>query len=128
MTIGLCDTSALIGRESRAVDLEDLSMDLAVSVVVLGELRMGVLTATTAESRAVRLATYEIASSLAPVPIDRSVAEAWASLVAGLREAGARMDGNDSWIAATALAHGMTLITQDDDFDVVPGLAVVRLA
>ncbi|MGH9168750.1 MAG: PIN domain-containing protein [Acidimicrobiia bacterium] len=34
---------------------------------------------------------------------------------------------NDSWIAATALAHGMVVVTQDDDFDVVHDLAVVKV-
>ena len=34
---------------------------------------------------------------------------------------------NDSWIAATALAHGLPVATQDDDYDQVPGLQVVKL-
>jgi predicted nucleic acid-binding protein len=34
---------------------------------------------------------------------------------------------NDSWIAATAIAHGLPVATQDDDYDEVPGLEVVKL-
>lgn len=34
---------------------------------------------------------------------------------------------NDSWIAATAIAHGIPVATQDDDYDDVPGLDVVKL-
>jgi len=34
---------------------------------------------------------------------------------------------NDSWIAATALAHDLTVTTQDDDYDDVPGLQVVKV-
>jgi predicted nucleic acid-binding protein len=34
---------------------------------------------------------------------------------------------NDSWIAATALAAGVPVVTQDADYDDVPGLAVIRV-
>ena len=34
---------------------------------------------------------------------------------------------NDSWIAATALARGMPVVTQDSDYDDVPGLRVVKV-
>jgi predicted nucleic acid-binding protein len=33
---------------------------------------------------------------------------------------------NDSWIAATAMAHGVPVVTQDDGFPDVEGLDVVR--
>jgi hypothetical protein len=125
MIPGLVDTSVFVGSESRGIDLESVGLDLSVSAVVLGELRLGVLNATTVEARSMRLATYEVAASLAPVPVDRMVAEAWAELVGALRELGERLEINDSWIAATALAHGMTVVTQDADFEVVPGLDVL---
>ena len=37
------------------------------------------------------------------------------------------MPVNDSWIAATAMAHGLPVVTQDDDYVAVPGLAVIRV-
>lgn len=40
-----------------------------------------------------------------------------------LRDAGRRMPLNDSWIAATALAHAIPVVSQDEDYDDVPGLA-----
>jgi hypothetical protein len=55
------------------------------------------------------------------------VATAWAELVATLRTIGRSMKLNDSWIAATALAHELPVATQDADFDHVPGLNVIRL-
>ncbi|MGH3889458.1 MAG: PIN domain-containing protein [Pseudonocardiaceae bacterium] len=48
-------------------------------------------------------------------------------LRAQLRQRGRRMPLNDSWIAATAIAHGLPVATQDDDYDEVPGLEVVKL-
>lgn len=38
-----------------------------------------------------------------------------------------RIPLNDSWIAATAIAHRLPVATQDDDYDDVPGLEVVKL-
>ena len=37
------------------------------------------------------------------------------------------MPVNDSWIAATAISLGVPVVTQDDDYVEVPGLAVVHV-
>jgi predicted nucleic acid-binding protein len=37
------------------------------------------------------------------------------------------MPVNDSWIAATAIALGVPVVTQDDDYPPLPGLAVIRV-
>lgn len=100
---------------------------LAVSVVTVGELRAGALVARDTATRARRMATLHLAESLEPLPIDDGVAGAWAALRVALREAGRRMPVNDSWVAATALAHGIAVATQDTDYDDAPGLEVVRL-
>jgi predicted nucleic acid-binding protein len=55
------------------------------------------------------------------------VATAWAELRVALRDAGKRMPVNDSWIAATALANRFAVVAQDDDYDAVPGLTVIRV-
>ena len=34
-----------------------------------------------------------------------------------------RVNVNDIWIAATAAAHEIPVLTQDDDFDVLNGIA-----
>lgn len=101
--------------------------ELMVSVVTVGELRAGVLAATDLITRDRRLATLVDALQLDPLPIDQSVAEAWARLRLLLRDAGLRMPVNDSWIAATAIALGVPVVTQDDDYIEVPGLSVLRV-
>ena len=60
-------------------------------------------------------------------PVDGAVASAWARLRVDLRELGRRMGGNDAWIAATAIALAVPLVTQDDGFEDVPGLQVIRV-
>jgi predicted nucleic acid-binding protein len=67
------------------------------------------------------------AETFDPVPVDDEVAHAWAGLRVAMAELGRRMPVNDSWIAATAVHLGLPVATQDDDYDDVPGLEVIRL-
>ena len=128
MTKGLADTSLFIAREAgRALHQKRIPEHLAVSVVTAAELRAGVLVADEVAIRAARLRTLEFVRGLDPLPIDESVAEAWALLRVSLRAAGVRMKANDAWIAATALAHGLPVVTQDADFNGVPGLSVIKV-
>ena len=125
---GLADTSVFIARETgRPIVEESLPGELAVSVITVGELRAGVLVAADTHSRDRRLATLAAALSLQPVPIDDRVAAAWARLRVVLRDQGLRMPVNDSWIAATAMALNVAIVTQDDDFPLVDELEVIRV-
>ena len=128
VTGALVDTSVLIATESgRRVDASAIPDIVAISTVTLGELRLGVLSVVDPEVLNTRLATYTAALLFAPLAVDEAVANAWAQMQARLRAAGRRMPVNDSWIAAIALAHGLPLLTMDDDYDVVDGLEVVML-
>lgn len=128
MSRGLADTSVFIARESgRPLDAGALPDELAVSVITIGELRAGVLAAGDVDARDRRLATLTAALELDPVPVDESVAAEWARLRVLLRNSGQRMPVNDSWIAATALALGVTVVTQDADFPDLDGLHVTRV-
>lgn len=128
MSRGLADTSVFIARESgRPLDTEALPDELAVSVITIGELRSGVLAASTVDVRARRLATLTAAMQLDPVPVDEAVADQWARLRVELRDRGLRMPVNDSWIAATARALGIPVVTQDDDFPDLDRLTVTRV-
>jgi predicted nucleic acid-binding protein len=125
---GLADTSVFIARESgRPLDAEAFPDELAVSVITIGELRAGVLAASTLEARDRRLATLTAALRLDPIPVDEAVAAEWARLRVLLRDSGQRMPVNDSWIAATALVLGVPVVTQDDDFPEIVDLIVTRV-
>ena len=116
-----------IEREAgRGVDLGAVPAEVAISVVTVGELWAGVLAATDTATRAIRMRTLADASDLVVVEVDAEVARAWAVLRVALRDAGRTLRTNDSWIAATALALDVPVVTQDSDFDGVPGLRVVR--
>jgi predicted nucleic acid-binding protein len=125
---GLADTSVFIARESgRPINADALPDELAVSVITISELRAGVLAADNVADRNRRLATLTAALQLDPVPVDEAVAAEWARLRVLLRDSARRMPVNDSWIAATALALGVPVVTQDDDFPDLPDLDVIRV-
>lgn len=48
-------------------------------------------------------------------------------LVSKLRAAKLRVPINDSWIAATAVAHGIAILTQDNDYAAMPDVEVITI-
>ena len=128
MSDAIVDTSVLIAREvGRPILVRELPARLAVSIITIGELRSGVLAAEDLPTRDRRLATLLDALQLDAIPVDGVVAEAWARLRQDLREGGLRMPVNDSWIAATAIALRVPVVTQDGDYAGVPGLEVIHV-
>jgi predicted nucleic acid-binding protein len=129
----LVDTNVLSELRRREPDPNVVSwlerrpaMTLYLSVLTLGELRRGV-EALPAGARKRRLADWldvELPSFFAGrvLPIDARVADRWGHLVA---QAGRPFPAIDSLLAATALTHGLTLVTRNvRDFEYA-GLAVV---
>jgi len=125
--VGLADTSLFIAAEQGRQLTGTPPERVQVSVITIGELRLGVLAATNSRIRAKRLVTLSHAEALSPLPVDDKVAHAWAALRVALRDSGLRMPLNDSWIAATAIARKLAVVAQDSDYDGVPGLQVVRV-
>ncbi|HSO70938.1 MAG TPA: type II toxin-antitoxin system VapC family toxin [Arachnia sp.] len=128
MSAGLLDTSVWIaGEVGRSLETAMLPDDAYVCVVTLAELQAGVLAASDTRTRAARLATVERLAGLEPLLVDSTAARHWASLRVQLHEAGRSMGGNDLWIAAVALAHGLPVVTQDPGFDVLAELGALEV-
>ena len=125
--LALADTSVFIAIEQERPLSTSPPDEVAVSVITVGELRLGVLAAVDGPTRARRLETLSRAEAFDPLPIDDAVARAWAALRLALRDQGKRMPLNDSWIAATAIANRLPVVSQDGDYDGVPGLHVIRV-
>ncbi len=120
----------IAGETGRSFDEQQLPDESAVSVVTLAELHTGILAATDTDTRAARMATLDIVADMQILPIDESAAIAWARLRTHLADLGRRVNVNDLWIAATALANGLPVVSQDADFDPldgVAGLSVIRV-
>jgi predicted nucleic acid-binding protein len=123
----LADTSAFIALEHARPLRAPMPEQLAVSCVTIGELIAGLLVAPTPSEQDRRLRTLLQANRLRPLRVDGQVAQAWAELRGVLRGSKRALDTNDSWIAATAIAHRLPLATQDDDYAHIPGLELILL-
>ena len=124
----LADTSVFVGIEAARFDVARFAdFEWGISAVTLGELRLGVLQAQSPEAASRRLSTYQLAQRFEALPIDGAVSDAWALLVSQLRATGRRVPINDGWIAATAIAHRVPIVTEDADYDTMPDVEVIRL-
>jgi predicted nucleic acid-binding protein len=104
--------------------------EAAVCVITVAELHAGVLAAPDTATRVRRLATLAAISDIRTLPVDEAAARAWSYMRVHLAETGRRVRINDLWIAAVAVASGLAVVTQDDDFEPVrgvSGLDVIRV-
>lgn len=125
---GLLDTSVFIAAEAgRRLDVQRLPDESAVSVVTVAELEAGVLIADDVDVRARRLATLAAVRDIELLPVDEHAASMWARMRVHLATSGRRVNVNDLWIAATAASRGLPVVTQDDDFGPVEGVAGLQV-
>jgi len=127
----LIDASILIEAERGRLDLEPhvaLRPEEAsfLSVITASELLHGVCRATQPEVRARRSAFVEgILERFPLLSVDLATARAHAQLWAELMAQGTLIGPHDLWLAATCIAHGLTMITANvREFTRVPGLVV----
>jgi len=129
---GLLDTSVFIAREDGR-ELSELPDRVAVSVVTIGELQLGVLNAADQAVRARRADTLALARAADPIPISEAVMVSWARLVADCKAAGIQraVKLTDALIAATAVEHGLPVVTQDGDYEKIakahPALSIASV-
>lgn len=100
--------------------------ELAVDPVILGEIRFGILLLPRGRRRS-RLERWfdDGIQRLQCIPWEASTGLRWAELLATLRAQGRAMPIKDSFIAATALAHDLAVVTLSRrDFDAV-GVIVI---
>jgi predicted nucleic acid-binding protein len=98
---------------------------LAVSFMTLGELEEGMLRAGWGPARRARLGT--MLRSYVILHSDLALCTRWAEVRVQRRHR--PIDSTDAWIAATALTHGLKLITHNPaDFRGIPGLTVITEA
>lgn len=127
MSRAIADTSVFIAREAGR-PLGVLPDEIAVSVITAAELELGVLRAGDPATRATRLATLSRVRAAYPLlAIDDATASCFARLADEQLRAGRRPRRHDTWIAATALRHGVAIVTQDADFGAFESAHVIRV-
>ncbi len=95
--------------------LQENEDDLVIDSIVLGEILLGILKVPPGRKRLLLEDWFEKGvSRLACIPWTAATAERWAHLVTKLRKAGLNTPIADTMIAATALAHGLTVATRNE--------------
>ncbi len=98
---------------------------VAMSLITFGELRYG---AEKSRQRAEALAILDSLQALIPVVApDAAVGASYGVIRAQLERAGTPIGNNDLWIAAHALALGVTLVSNNTrEFERVPNLKLAN--
>ena len=88
--------------------------DIVIDPIILGELRFGILLLPRSKKRTALERWFDTGiERLHCLTWEADTALTWAQLLARLRAAGRSMPTKDSLIAATALAHGLTVVTRN---------------
>ncbi|MFH1141112.1 MAG: type II toxin-antitoxin system VapC family toxin [Chloroflexota bacterium] len=123
----LLDTNWLldyVGGKTAAITLLNqlAAEEIALSVITLGEVYEGIYRKPLTNRQQMALDGMVTSSTL--FGIDVKVATEYARIRAQLRSTGNLIPDNDLWIAATAVAYDLVLVSRDAHFQRVPGLKV----
>jgi tRNA(fMet)-specific endonuclease VapC len=124
----LIDTGVFIEQERGGRSLERVvgEESWGISVITVSELLHGVHRAVGAIRNRRRAWVEALLAGSEAVPITTPVARVHAELWALLAEQGPVIGQHDLWIGATALTHGLGVVTRNErDFGRVPGLRVL---
>lgn len=116
--------SAAARGELGVKNVLQLADEVFVNPVILGELSSGFLAGPRAEDNRLFLERFLASDRVRVAPIDPATAERYALIHAWLRREGRPIPSNDIWIAATAMQHGLELVTTDERFQHLPQIAV----
>ena len=127
MTAGLLDTSAysayLRGHDELKSRLQQLDR-IVVTPIVLGELNAGFRSGSHRKKNEAELRRFLASPRVEVVPVDAETAERYGAIVYALRIAGTPIPTNDLWIAASAMQHGIRVLTTDAHYNRVAQILV----
>ena len=96
----------------------------AIAFVTLAELYKWPLERNFSEGRTTALEKHLKAYVI--LPIDDKLARTWAQMQFRMKTKGLGISAEDGWIAATALRHGIPLVTHNrKHFEHIPGLNII---
>ncbi len=107
------------------VEIFEAASEVVLSMVVLGELAYGAMNSRSVDTNLAKLA--EVAAACRLASVDEQVAREYARVRLALKRKGRPIPENDIWIAATALAVGGEVLTDDAHFREVEGLTLRSL-
>jgi predicted nucleic acid-binding protein len=127
MTRFLLDTSAYIAAKKNHPAVAEILVhadEIAVNPIVLGELRAGFLQGSKTETNERELRAFLESPRVVVHLVDEETADRYAIIRTALKKAGTPISTNDVWIAASAMQHGLPVLTSDADFQKIPQVIV----
>ena len=128
MNSAVIDTNILIDcfqRERGAVDAMSDYDRILVCPAVLGEFKAGIDINTKRGKKAKRLLDEFLDDpAVAVIPCTDETADYYARIYTALKANGTPLPTNDIWIAASALEHGASVLSEDSHFSYVPMLKI----
>ncbi|MBR0101424.1 MAG: type II toxin-antitoxin system VapC family toxin [Treponema sp.] len=124
----LIDTNVIIRffkGETELFSLFDDMEQLYVSSVSVGELMYGAELSKKSDFN--RQNYFCFCEQMKVLQPDLEVAKMYGKIKSNLKAKGRPIPENDIWIAATALAADLELVTADTDFENISGLCVVKM-
>jgi toxin FitB len=104
------------------------SGDLFVSVMTVGEISKGIWQLPLGPKRtrlSLFLAEFEREYADRILPVVGPIAHIWGTIVAGSKKSGKALEGIDAYIAATALHHGLAVMTRNTRDFAATGVTVI---
>ena len=98
---------------------------IRIPVIVMGELIFGAEKSQLKQSNKEKYVNFCLSYPL--LDVTKKVAEEYGKLKYVLQKSGNIMPENDMWIAATAIANDLQVVTQDRHFDLIKGLTVLKI-
>jgi len=131
MTRLLLDTSAysalLRGHEEIQKHIRRAE-EIYINPIVLGELRAGFDKGRQGRKNEGYLQRFISSSRVTILSIDAETSERYAFILNALWEAGTPVPTNDIWIAASAMQHGLAVLTTDSHFLKISQVIVYPIA
>jgi predicted nucleic acid-binding protein len=112
--------SAFMRGHEGVVDCLQRADEIALTTIVLGELLAGFRRGGRSAANRAELARFRASSRVITLTLDEETALRYAEILTFLRQAGTPIPTNDLWIAASAMQHGLHVVTTDSHFAKVP--------